>query len=107
MEVVHGWNAVPPHLKGASLAIGNFDGVHRGHRAVLGAARTEAAFNQVPMGAMVFEPYPRKYFQPQKPFFRLSSLPRKLQLLSESGCDFTAVIPFDRSVAELRAEEFI
>ncbi len=107
MDVVHGWHEVPRHLKGASLAIGTFDGVHRGHRAVLDAAKAKAAEKGLPMGAMVFEPYPRKYFQPQKPFFRLTPLPRKLQLLSDYGCDFTAVIPFDKTLAELTAADFV
>jgi riboflavin kinase / FMN adenylyltransferase len=107
MEVLQGWQAVPNRLKGASLAIGNFDGVHRGHRAILDAAKATASERGLPMGAMVFEPYPRKYFQPQKPFFRLTPLPRKLELLAGRGCGFTAIIPFDRIVAELRATEFI
>jgi riboflavin kinase/FMN adenylyltransferase len=107
MDVVHGWQEVPPHLKGASLAIGNFDGVHRGHRAVLSAAKDTAAARGLPMGVMVFEPYPRKFFQPQRPFFRLSSLARKLELLSACGCGFTAVIPFDETVAELTAADFV
>ncbi len=105
MQVVHGWHEVPQYLKGSSLAIGNFDGVHRGHKAVLEAANS--AVGAGPMGAMVFEPYPRKYFQPQKPFFRLTTLPRKLELLSEAGCDFTAVIPFNSIVAEFSAADFI
>jgi riboflavin kinase/FMN adenylyltransferase len=107
MEVVHGWQEVPPHFKGASLAIGNFDGVHRGHRAVISTAKAKAAERRLPMGVMVFEPYPRKFFQPQRPFFRLSSLPRKLELLSACGCGFTAVIPFGEVVAELTAAEFV
>ncbi len=107
MDAVHGWQEVPPHLKGASLAIGTFDGVHRGHRAVLDAAKAKAAAGGLPMGVMVFEPYPRMFFQPQKPFFRLTSLPRKLALFSDYGCAFTAVIPFDSTVAELTAPEFV
>src|SRR5262249_41406006 len=91
----------------ASLAIGNFDGVHRGHRAVLYAAKAKASARGLPMGVMVFEPYPRKFFQPQRPFFRLSSLLRKLELLSACGCGFTAVIPFDQTVAELTAADFV
>jgi riboflavin kinase / FMN adenylyltransferase len=105
MDVVHGWHEVPSRLKGASLAIGNFDGVHRGHRAVLDAAKKAAGGKR--MGVMVFEPYPRKFFQPDKPFFRLSGLAQKLELLSAHGCEFTAVIPFDRTVAELDAADFI
>jgi riboflavin kinase / FMN adenylyltransferase len=107
MDVVHGWRETPERLKGGSLAIGTFDGVHRGHRVVLHAAQTAAAELKAPMGAMIFEPYPRKYFQPQKPLFRLTPLPRKLQLLAEYGCDFTAVIPFDATLAELTAAEFV
>ncbi len=106
METVHGWQDVPAHLKGASLAIGTFDGVHRGHRAVLDAARAKAAEGGLPMGVMVFEPYPRMFFQPQKPFFRLTGISRKLDLLSAYGCGFTAVIPFNREVAGLSARGF-
>ena len=105
MDVVLGWHEVPQHVKGGSLAIGTFDGVHRGHRVVLDAAKAKAK-GGLPVGAMIFEPYPRMYFQPQKPFFRLTQLPRKLELLSECGLDFTAVIPFDK-VAELPAAEFV
>ena len=107
MDVVRSWREVPQHLKGASLAIGTFDGVHCGHRAVLDAAKAKAAEGGRPMGVMVFEPYPREFFQPQRPFFRLTSLPRKLELLSDYGCGFTAVIPFDRAVAALTAPEFV
>ena len=107
MDVLQGWHGVPERLKGASLAIGTFDGVHRGHRAVLDAAMLRAADGERPMGVMVFEPYPRMFFQPQKPFFRLSSLARKLDLLDEHGCGFTSVIPFNKSLAELTAQDFI
>jgi riboflavin kinase/FMN adenylyltransferase len=107
MDVLQGWHEVPGRLKGSSLAIGTFDGVHRGHRAVLDAAMARAADGGLPMGVMVFEPYPRMFFQPQKPFFRLSGLSRKLELLAALGCGFTAVIPFNRSLAELTAQDFI
>jgi riboflavin kinase / FMN adenylyltransferase len=107
MEVVRGWRDVPQHLKGASLAIGTFDGIHCGHRTVIGAAKAKAAEGGWPMGVMVFEPYPRMFFQPKRPFFRLTSLPRKLELLSAAGCGFTAVIPFDRELAELTAPDFV
>ena len=107
MDVVYGWQEVPEQLKGGSLAIGNFDGVHRGHRAVLSAAKAKAKELGAPAGAMIFEPYPRKYFQPQKSFFRLTPLPRKLELLSQCDLDFTAVIPFDKTLAELTAPEFV
>jgi riboflavin kinase/FMN adenylyltransferase len=74
---------------------------------VLNAAKAKAVELDASAGVMVFEPYPRKYFQPQRPLFRLSTLARKLELFAVLGCDFTAVIPFDRTVAELTAENFI
>lgn len=107
MEIVHGWANVPAHARGASIAIGNFDGVHRGHQAVLDAAKAKASSLKVPAGVMVFEPYPRKYFQPEKPFFSLTPLPQKLQLLDAQGCQFAAVIPFNREIAELPAKDFV
>jgi riboflavin kinase / FMN adenylyltransferase len=106
MEVLHGWCDVPETLRGASLAIGNFDGMHRGHRAVLDAAKA-AARPGAPVGAMVFEPHPRKYFQPKKPLFQLTSLARKLELLASCGLDLAAVLPFDATLAELSAEDFV
>jgi riboflavin kinase/FMN adenylyltransferase len=106
MEVLHGWRDVPETLRGASLAIGNFDGMHRGHRAVLDAAKA-AARPGAPVGAMVFEPHPRKYFQPGKPLFQLTSLTRKLELLASCGLHLAAVLPFDATLAELSAEDFV
>jgi riboflavin kinase/FMN adenylyltransferase len=106
MEVLYGWRDVPDALKGASLAIGNFDGVHRGHRAVLDVAKA-AARHGAPVGAMIFDPHPRKYFQPDKPLFQLTYLPRKLELLAAGGLDFVAVLPFDAALAGLTAESFV
>jgi riboflavin kinase/FMN adenylyltransferase len=106
MEVLHGWRDIPETLKGASLAIGNFDGVHRGHRAVLDAAKA-AARPGTPVGAMVFEPHPRKFFQPDKPLFQLTPLSRKLELLASCGLGLAAVLPFDASLAGLSAEDFV
>jgi riboflavin kinase/FMN adenylyltransferase len=106
MEVLHGWRNVPERLKGASLAIGNFDGVHRGHLAVLDAAKA-AARPGAPVGAMVFEPHPRKFFQPNKPLFEITPLNRKLELLAGRGLDLAAVLPFDGALAGLSAEDFV
>jgi riboflavin kinase / FMN adenylyltransferase len=106
MDVLHGWTDVPARLKAASLAIGNFDGVHRGHRAVLDAAKASAKPG-APIGAMVFEPHPRRFFQPDKPLFQLTPLPRKLELLEACGLDFVAVLKFDALLAGLSAEDFV
>jgi len=106
MEVLHGWRDIPARFKGASLAIGNFDGMHRGHRAVLDAAKA-AAGPGTPVGAMVFEPHPRKFFQPDKPMFLLTPLARKLELLASCGLDLATVLPFDETLAGLNADAFV
>jgi riboflavin kinase / FMN adenylyltransferase len=106
MKIIRGWHDVPPGLKGAAFAIGNFDGVHRGHRAVLDAACMAARDAGCPSGVMVFEPHPRKFFQPDKPFFLLTTLERKLQLFAAHRMDIAAVIPFDAELSSLGAEDF-
>ncbi|MFX8805546.1 bifunctional riboflavin kinase/FMN adenylyltransferase, partial [Acinetobacter baumannii] len=73
--------AVPAAARGAALASGNFDGVHKGHQVLLGTARQIARVTGKPAGAMLFEPPPRELFAPGKPFFRITPLPRKLALL--------------------------
>ena len=107
MQILQGIDNVPASACGAVLAVGNFDGVHRGHQALLQAARTEAKVRGSPAGAIVFEPHPREVFQPDKPHFRLTPLRRKLALLEAYGLDLAVVLPFDRALAALTAEEFI
>lgn len=106
MDVFHGWHDVPERLRGASLAIGKFDGVHRGHRAVLDLAKGHADAETL-AGAMVFEPHPRKFFRPDKALFELTPLPRKLELLAGCGIDLVAVLPFNEELASLNAEQFV
>lgn len=107
MLVLHGIDSVPPAARGAALAIGNFDGVHRGHQALLAAARKQAEAHAASAGVILFEPHPREFFQPDKPHFRITPLPRKLQLLGEFGVDVTVVLPFDAGLAALTAQDFI
>jgi len=106
MDIVRCWRDVPANLKGAALAIGNFDGVHRGHQEVLNAAIKLAKQEGRRSGAVVFEPHPREFFAPDTPFFRLTPLPLKLELLQALGLDQTYVIPFDQALASLSAEAF-
>ena len=106
MRIVHGTDNVPRSACGAVLAIGNFDGVHRGHQALIKATRDEAGRLGTPAGAVVFEPHPREYFQPDKPHFRLTPLPLKLKLLERFGVDVAVVLAFDAGLAGLTGDEF-
>jgi riboflavin kinase / FMN adenylyltransferase len=106
MDVVSFRREVPPSLKGAVLAIGNFDGVHRGHQAVLAEAKRIADDEGRRAGAVVFEPHPREFFSPGEPFFRLTPLPVKLELLAPLGLDQTFVIDFNPELAALSADAF-
>jgi riboflavin kinase/FMN adenylyltransferase len=107
MQVIHGTDNVPAEARGAVLAVGNFDGVHRGHQALLEAAGVEARKLGTRAGAILFEPHPREYFQPDRPHFRLTPLPRKLELLDRHGLDLVVVLRFDAALAGLTAEDFI
>jgi riboflavin kinase / FMN adenylyltransferase len=94
-------------LRGAVLAIGNFDGVHRGHKAVIGAALDRARGLRKPAAVLTFEPHPRAFFHPGEPLFRLTDEPTKLRLLAATGLDGAVVLTFDAALASLTAEEFV
>ena len=94
-------------LAGAVVAIGNFDGVHRGHRAVIGAARARAKALGRKTAALTFTPHPRAFLRPQDPLFQLSSDRNKLRLLAASGLDGAIVMRFDAALASTSAEDFI
>lgn len=107
MHVIHGHKHVPSEYRGATVAIGNFDGVHRGHRALIREAKTEARAKRVPSAVMVFEPHPREFFHPNEVQFRLTTLKRKLAIFEKLGLDLVFVEPFDAELAALTAEAFI
>jgi riboflavin kinase / FMN adenylyltransferase len=94
-------------LCGAVVAIGNFDGVHRGHRAVIGAAMQRARALGRPAAVITFEPHPRAFFKPDEPLFRLTDEAAKLRLLASTGLDGAVVLTFDAALAKLTAEEFV
>jgi riboflavin kinase/FMN adenylyltransferase len=96
-----------PRFTGAVLAIGNFDGVHRGHRAVLDTAIERARALARPAAALTFEPHTRSYFRPQEPPFRLTDEEAKLRLLATTDLDGAIVLEFGMELASLSAGEFI
>jgi riboflavin kinase/FMN adenylyltransferase len=94
-------------LRGAVVAIGNFDGVHRGHKAVIAAALERAKMLSRPAAALTFEPHPRSFFQPGEPLFRLTDEAAKLRLLGATGLEGAIVLTFDAALARLTADEFV
>jgi riboflavin kinase/FMN adenylyltransferase len=94
-------------LHSGVVAIGNFDGVHRGHQAVLGRALEEAERRGAPALALTFEPHPRKVFRPDVPLFILTPPAVKAKLLAELGFDAMVEQSFTREFASLSAESFI
>ncbi|MES2979986.1 MAG: bifunctional riboflavin kinase/FAD synthetase [Pseudomonadota bacterium] len=106
MKVFRGYQhpalAVP-----CALTIGNFDGVHRGHQAMLALLKNEAQHRKLPARVMTFEPHPREYFAPQTAPARISTLRDKLTELSRCGIDQTVVLPFNARLAGQTAEAFI
>ena len=94
-------------LYGAVVAMGNFDGVHRGHRAVIDAALRRAASLGRKAAALTFTPHPRQFFQPQVPLFKLTSERDKLRLLAGSALDGAVILRFDAALAATSAQEFI
>ena len=94
-------------LRGAVVAIGNFDGVHRGHRAVIAAAQRRAAALGRPAAVLTFEPHPRAFFNPGESLFRLTDEAAKLRLLAATGLDGAIVLTFDATLASLTADEFV
>lgn len=101
----HGVDAGP--LAGAVVAIGNFDGVHRGHRAVIGAAMARAGTLGRKAVALTFAPHPRQFFRPQDGLFILSNERDKLRLLAATGLDGVVIMQFDAALAATSAQDFI
>jgi len=97
----------PGALAGCVVAIGNFDGVHRGHRAVIGAALARARALGRPAAALTFDPHPRTFFRPDLPVFRLSTGRDKMRLLAATGLDGAVILRFDAALAATSAQDFI
>jgi len=98
---------VPAQLHGAVAAIGNFDGVHRGHRTLIEAAKEQAARDGSSAIVLTFEPHPRRFFHPETPLFRLTPGDVKLAVLKATGLDGVVIRRFDHRLAVQTPEEFV
>lgn len=107
MELIRGWHNLRSQHRGCVATIGNFDGVHRGHQAVLARLRQEAQARGLPSTVIVFEPQPLEYFRPEAAPARLTALRSKLQALAAAGVDRVLCLRFGRQLAQMPAETFI
>jgi riboflavin kinase/FMN adenylyltransferase len=96
------WHGLDPKVRGTSVAMGNFDGVHRGHRAVIDLARGAG-----PLGIVTFEPHPRQFFAPDAPPFRLMNAEARANRLARLGVKHLFQLPFDTTLSSLTPEGFV
>lgn len=107
MQLVRGLHNLRPQHRGCAATIGNFDGVHRGHQAILARLRERARELGVPSCVVIFEPQPREYFSPQTAPARLARLRDKVQLLAEEQVDLVLCLAFNKRLSQLSASEFV
>jgi len=102
MQIITHWKNADQGCRGASAALGNFDGLHRGHQAVIERARRPG----LPLGVVTFEPHPREFFAPDAPPFRLMNAESRRNRLERLGVDCLFQLPFNAEMAGLTPEEF-
>ena len=107
MRIFRHYDDVPAALKGAVVAIGNFDGVHRGHRALIAEAKLQAETRRGPLAVLSFEPHPQEFFRPSPECFRLTPLRTKARLLSDLGVDALFALTFDGDLARRSPQDFV
>lgn len=107
MERLDGGSAVPAHLRGGIVALGNFDGFHRGHQAVVGRAVERARAEDRPVLVATFDPHPGRLFHPDAAPFRLTTLDQRERLFAAAGADAMLVFQFDAALAAVGAEDFV
>jgi len=107
MRIFRHYNDVPDSFKGGVVAIGNFDGVHLGHQALMREARRLASERHALFGVLAFEPHPQEFFQPGAECFRLTPFRPKARLVAEQGADAMFALSFDAEMAAKTAQDFI
>ncbi len=107
MNIIRHLSEIPASAHGGNVAIGNFDGLHLGHRHLLERTRDHARENKAPFIVLSFEPHPRHFFQPDLPPFRLTPFTVKAKLLQDMACDYFLCLNFDKDLAGLGAQDFV
>ena len=107
MRIFRHYQGLPDELRGAAIAVGNFDGVHLGHRTVIGEAGRIARTVGIPWAVLTLEPHPRNVFKPDAPPFRLTPFRLKARLIKEMGPQVLIVIHFDLAFSRISARDFV
>jgi len=107
MRIVRGLESFPPDAAAAVVALGAFDGIHLGHRAILGTAVTQARHRQLQALACTFDRHPMEVLQPDRAPLPITTLDERLELIRETGIDTTVVVPFTTAVASVEAKAFV
>nr|MDP8993553.1 bifunctional riboflavin kinase/FMN adenylyltransferase [Pseudomonadota bacterium] len=107
MERLDGGSAVPERLRGGIVALGNFDGFHKGHQAVVARAVHRARAEGRPVLVATFDPHPVRFFKPDLPPFRLTTLDQRERLFAAAGADAMIVFRFDAVLASVMAPDFV
>jgi riboflavin kinase/FMN adenylyltransferase len=106
LQLIDGWRDLAPELKGSAVALGEFDGVHRGHRQVIAEAAKAAAELKAPLAAISFDPHPRRYFGRETEPFRLMTTDQQARALDELGVERFYILSFDKEMAAFSDEAF-
>jgi riboflavin kinase/FMN adenylyltransferase len=107
MQIFRDYKNVPDSMRNGVVVLGNFDGVHRGHQAVIGHGIELARDAGIPVVVVTFEPHPRTYFRPHDPSFRLTPFHNKAHHIEALGVDALIVLNFDKALSHLEAKDFI
>jgi riboflavin kinase/FMN adenylyltransferase len=107
MKIITAKENLPSELSQAILVIGNFDGVHKGHQALIAHAKEIADARGLPLGALTFEPHPRALLRPDDPPFRITPMAAKMRRIAAQNVDFTVSLPFNWDFASLSPASFI
>ena len=107
MQLVRGLHNLRPEHRGCVATIGNFDGVHRGHQAILARLRERGQALGLPTCVVIFEPQPREYFAPDTAPARLARLRDKIELLATEGIDRVLCLAFNQRLSKLSADAFV